>query len=166
MVDVVDKATRSRMMSSIKSKNTKPERLVREHLHRAGFRYRLQVKNLPGKPDLVLPKYRAVICVHGCFWHAHRCDYFRLPASNRAFWTQKLGGNVVRDKLNAIRLRRLGWRLLVVWECAVRASTLSGSTALYRMATKWLRSSQESYLELRGNSGHAISGRRSTARAL
>ena len=111
------------MMSGIKSKNTKPERLIRSFLHRQGFRFRLHDKRLPGRPDLVLPRYRAVVNVHGCFWHQHHgCRFAYMPASNRAFWKQKLEGNVARDLRNEAALCELGWRVLTVWECEVRDS--------------------------------------------
>lgn len=118
MADVVDKATRSRMMSGIKAKDTAPEMLVRRFLHSHGFRYRLHVKDLPGKPDIVLPKYHTVIFVHGCFWHQHPgCKDVVLPKSNTKFWKDKLEGNAKRDVGNIAELGRLGWRCLVVWEC-------------------------------------------------
>lgn len=130
MVDIVDKSTRSRMMSGIKCKNTKPERLIRSFLHRQGFRFRLHDKHLAGRPDLVLTRYRAVVNVHGCFWHQHRgCRFAYMPASNRAFWRQKLEGNVARDLRNEAALRELGWRVLTVWECEV-----SDSGVLTRLA--------------------------------
>ncbi len=118
MADIVDPRTRSRMMSGIRGKNTRPEIAVRKYLHSRGLRYRLHDKRLPGKPDLVLRKYRSVVFVHGCFWHQHRrCKYAYMPKSNRAFWRKKLASNVERDKENRQQLRRLGWRVLVVWEC-------------------------------------------------
>lgn len=118
MVDVVDRATRSRMMAGIKGRNTKPEMLVRRYLHRLGFRFRLHDGSLPGKPDLVLPRYRAIVEVHGCFWHQHpNCRYAYTPASNQAFWRRKLLSNVARDRKNVRRLRNLGWRVFRVWEC-------------------------------------------------
>lgn len=118
MADVVDKATRSRMMSGIQGKNTKPELLARKYLHSSGFRYRLHAKELPGKPDLVFPKYKAVVFVHGCFWHQHpRCKLATMPASNVEFWKQKLGANRERDQRNKRMLKALGWSVLTVWEC-------------------------------------------------
>lgn len=109
-------------MSGIRGKNTKPELVLRKALHAAGFRYRLHVKNLPGKPDLVFPKYKAVIFVHGCFWHGHDCRYFKLPASNREFWSAKIRANRKRDEQDKERLTEAGWRVLIVWECALRGS--------------------------------------------
>jgi DNA mismatch endonuclease (patch repair protein) len=120
MADIVDAATRSRMMSRIRGKNTIPEMLVRRFLHAAGFRYRLHVKDLPGRPDIVLPKYRTVIFVHGCFWHRHPgCRDAVMPTSNTAFWNEKLRGNTARDSRNIAALEAKGWRCAVIWECEV-----------------------------------------------
>jgi DNA mismatch endonuclease (patch repair protein) len=116
-MDVVDRATRSRMMSGIRGKDTKPERIVRSHLHRAGLRFRLQAK-LPGKPDLVLPKYKTAVFVHGCFWHRHEeCRYATMPTSNIAFWQKKFEANVQRDIRVRQELKVLGWHVEVVWSC-------------------------------------------------
>lgn len=117
MADTVDKATRSRMMAAIKGKNTKPELLVRKALHARGFRFRLHAKDLPGKPDIVLPKHRAVVFVNGCFWHGHSCKDFRWPKSNRAFWKAKITRNCERHASQVRLLRRKGWVVLHVWEC-------------------------------------------------
>ena len=124
MVDIVDQATRSRMMAGIHGKNTKPELLVRKYLHSKGLRFRLHVKNLPGKPDLVFPKYRAVVFVHGCFWHQHaNCKYATMPSSRTDFWSTKLSDNVMRDQRQFAALDVLGWRVYVVWECELRESS-------------------------------------------
>ncbi len=121
MTDIVDRATRSRLMSAITGANTLPERLVRSALHREGLRFRLHVATLPGRPDVVLPKWRAVIMINGCFWHQHRgCRYATVPAQNRSFWRTKFRGNLERDERNVAALRALGWRVIVVWECQVR----------------------------------------------
>jgi DNA mismatch endonuclease, patch repair protein len=117
MADIVDKATRSRMMSGIRAKDTKPELIVRSFLHRAGIRFRLHVK-LPGKPDLLLPKFKTAVFVHGCFWHRHQgCRFATTPSTNRAFWQEKFRTNVSRDSDATKRLEALGWRVLIVWEC-------------------------------------------------
>ena len=108
-------------MAAIKGKNTKPELLVRSWLHRNGFRFRLHRKDLPGTPDIVLPKYRTVIFVHGCFWHSHGCANSDVPRTRRAFWKEKLSTNRSRDKKMSLSLRKLGWRVVVVWECELRA---------------------------------------------
>jgi DNA mismatch endonuclease (patch repair protein) len=118
MADIVDKATRSRMMAGIRGRNTKPELVVRRFLHRAGLRYRLHDRRLPGRPDLVFPKHKAVVEVRGCFWHQHPgCRFAYMPQSNNRFWAAKLAGNVARDLRNEEALRALGWRLVVIWEC-------------------------------------------------
>lgn len=121
MVDVVDPATRSRMMAGIRGKDTRPELLIRRALHRAGFRFRVHDRRLPGAPDLILPKYRSAIFVHGCFWHRHDgCRYTTMPATRAQFWEQKFSRNIARDRENRAALNALGWRVLVVWECGVR----------------------------------------------
>ena len=123
MADIVDRATRSRMMSAIRSKNTDPELRVRRHLHRSGLRFRLHDARLPGRPDIVLARYRTVIQVHGCFWHRHdRCEFAYTPSSNRRFWTKKFRENVERDARSERQLRELGWRVIVVWECEISSS--------------------------------------------
>ena len=149
MVDTVDKATRSRMMASIKGKDTKPEILVRKALHAEGFRFRLHVKDLPGKPDIVLPKYKSVIFVHGCFWHGHDCGIFRMPKSNRRFWKAKISGNRRRDLRHATELSILGWRVLTVWECATRSKKQAELDKIISRSGKWIRSNRNS-LEIRG----------------
>lgn len=108
-------------MSHIKSKNTKPEILVRHFLHAQGFRYRLHCKDLPGKPDIVLPKYKTVIFINGCFWHGHsECKYSSLPATNRDFWQNKISENIERDKATYDKLSTMGWRVLEVWQCQLK----------------------------------------------
>jgi DNA mismatch endonuclease (patch repair protein) len=125
MPDVVDAATRSRMMRGIRGRDTRPELVVRRYLHRAGFRYRLHAKSLPGTPDIVLPRHRAVVFVHGCFWHRHPgCRYAYRPKSREAFWRAKLDGNAERDALVTDALRSGGWRVFVVWECEVNEDRL------------------------------------------
>jgi len=125
MVDVVDRATRSRMMSGIKGRDTTPERTVRSYLHRAGLRFRLQGRSLPGRPDIVLPKWNTVVFVHGCFWHRHpNCSKAATPSSNKSFWQKKFAENVARDERNFAALRKAGWRVLTVWECSINPGTL------------------------------------------
>lgn len=105
-------------MSKIRSKDTRPERVLRSALHRLGFRFRIHRKDLPGKPDIVLPKYRTVIFIHGCYWHYHKdCREGRIPSTNSAFWKDKLEKNVAKDERHRAALEALGWRVLVVWEC-------------------------------------------------
>ena len=120
-MDVHTKETRSYNMSQIKNKNTKPEELVRKDLFRRGLRYRKNVKKLPGCPDIVLTRYRAVVFVNGCFWHVHEgCKYFKWPQNNKEFWETKLSGNKKRDIDNICELERLGWKVIVVWECELK----------------------------------------------
>jgi len=129
MGDVHSKEVRSYNMSRIKGKNTKPEELVRKYLFAQGFRYRKNDSRLPGKPDIVLPKYRTIILVNGCFWHHHECLYFRWPESNADFWRQKINRNVERDQKNIRQLEQTGWHVIVVWECELKKEqerTLSG----------------------------------------
>lgn len=114
---------RSRMMAAIRGKNTKPELMLRSALFKAGFRYRLHARNLPGSPDLVFQKYQAVLFVHGCFWHRHEgCRFTTSPKTNSDFWERKFDGNVSRDARNVALLREQGWRVVVVWECALKTS--------------------------------------------
>ncbi len=121
MPDVVDTATRSRMMAGIKGQNTRPEIELRQCLHRAGFRFRLHVRELPGRPDIVLPRYRAIIMVNGCFWHRHAgCRYATTPATRVEFWQAKFADTVERDRRNVARLDDLGWRVATVWECQLK----------------------------------------------
>lgn len=118
MKDRLSKARRSWNMSRITGKDTRPERIVRSLLHRMGFRFRLHAKGLPGRPDIVLPRHKTVVFVHGCFWHRHRrCKNCTTPTNNRQFWVKKLEGNAARDRVKERVLRRLGWRVIVVWEC-------------------------------------------------
>jgi len=120
MVDTVSEERRSWNMSRIKGKDTKPELVVRSLLHKMGYRFRLHRKDLPGKPDIVLPKYNTVIFVHGCFWHRHKgCKYAYTPKSRVKFWKDKFDGNVKRDKNHRKQLKGLGWKLGVIWECEV-----------------------------------------------
>lgn len=145
MTDVVDVATRSRMMAGIQGKNTKPEILIRKALHARGFRFRLHVKDLPGKPDLVLPKYRALIFIHGCFWHGHACKYFKVPQTRPEFWLEKIGGNQRRDSQQEETLKAMGWRVLVIWECAVRSMKKEKSSLLIDLVGSWLKNGSKSF---------------------
>lgn len=120
MADNHSKEVRSRNMSRIRSTDNKPEEIVRKFLFSQGFRYRKNDKKLPGKPDIVLPKYRTVIFVNGCFWHKHDCPRFVWPSSNQDYWRPKILGNVERDKKNVGQLRSQGWNVIVVWECELK----------------------------------------------
>ena len=121
MVDVHNRQQRSFNMSRIRSKDTKPELIVRSLVHQMGFRFRLHRRDLPGKPDLVLPAHRKIIFVHGCFWHMHRCRYGKVtPATNTEFWQTKRKSNVTRDRRNQRQLKAAGWQILTIWECWTR----------------------------------------------
>lgn len=148
MADIVDSATRSRMMSGIRGSNTKPEILIRSLLHRYGFRFRLHVRDLPGKPDIVLPRYHAVIFVHGCFWHGHDCPLFRWPATRPDFWREKIGRNQINDNRNRDALLANGWRVGIVWECALRGAGKNIEGVAGSLAD-WLRSDAP-LIEVRG----------------
>lgn len=152
MADIVDKATRSRMMAGIRGRDTRPEVQLRKALHAQGFRFRLQDRKLPGRPDIVLPRYHAVIFVNGCFWHRHAgCRLTTTPATRPEFWQAKFEGNRERDRKNMADLRAAGWRIAVVWECALRPST---ADVVAQTVARWLRTS-EPELELgSGQSKH------------
>lgn len=122
MADNHSPEVRSKNMSHIRSINTKPEEAVRKYLFAAGFRYRKNVRRLPGCPDIVLPKYNTVIFLNGCFWHKHDCPRFVWPSSNEEYWTSKIEGNVLRDMQNTQLLRDLGWHVITVWECQLKKS--------------------------------------------
>lgn len=158
MADIVTPAKRSEMMSGIKGKNTKPEIFVRKLLFSLGYRYRVGRKDLPGKPDIVLPKYNAVIFVHGCFWHGHEmCHLFRTPKSRQEFWSRKISGNIIRDEINIARLDDLGWRVCVVWECAVKGTGRIAPGELGGVLSAWLRSDEaEKIIRGRKASGHIL----------
>lgn len=142
MVDVVDSATRSRMMSGIRCCNTKPEMQIRSLLHRQGFRFRLHVKDMPGKPDIVFPRYRAVIFIHGCFWHGHDCPLFKWPKTRAEFWRDKIGRNRENDQRTMAALLAGGWRVAVIWECAIRGKG-KDVDGLIRSVSNWLQSDKK-----------------------
>jgi DNA mismatch endonuclease (patch repair protein) len=145
MVDVVDRATRSRMMAGIRGADTQPELVLRRRLHGRGFRFRLHGRDLPGRPDLVLRKYRAVVFVHGCFWHRHGgCRYATTPSSNTRFWVSKFDANVERDLRNREALVSAGWRVAVVWTCALDKNRQQAT--LLRLEN-WLKSAKR-FVEL------------------
>lgn len=153
MTDVLTAAQRQLNMSRIRGRDTKPEMLVRQGLHARGLRYRLHDRTLPGRPDLVFTRYGAVVFVHGCFWHAHGCALSRLPATRQDFWKQKLEGNAARDHRVADALRAAGWRVLVIWECALRGpSRLRGDVVLDR-AQRFINGRVRDHLEIAGAAG-------------
>ena len=140
MPDIFSKSKRSDIMSKISGKETKPEILVRKYLFSQGFRYRKNVKDLPGKPDIVLPKYKAVIFVNGCFWHGHEnCKKSALPTTNIAFWKEKISSNIIRDKKTYAELSDMGYKVLVIWQCELNAKkreiTLSELTREIKSST-------------------------------
>lgn len=139
MADTVDRATRSKIMSWVRSKNTGPELTFRKALFARGLRYRLHGAGLPGSPDLVLPRFVAVVFVHGCQWHWHGCNRCRMPKTNVEYWSKKIAHNQERDRAQVAALRKLGWRVLIVWECTLKPSYLEAAAD---KAAKWLRSSR------------------------
>jgi DNA mismatch endonuclease (patch repair protein) len=142
MVDIVQKSKRSIMMSGIRSKNTKPELLVRKALFAHGYRYRLHVKGFAGQPDLILPKYRAVVFVNGCFWHCHGCHLFKWPQSRTEFWHKKILSNKVRDLKNHSELSNKGWRIAVIWECSLKGKNKLEFSSLISTLEDWLQSDE------------------------
>jgi DNA mismatch endonuclease (patch repair protein) len=145
MTDTVSRAARSAIMRRIKGRDTSPERRVRSALHRAGLRFRLHRTGLPGKPDIVLPAARAVVLVHGCFWHQHRgCYHSGIPLSNRTYWEPKLKRTIARDKKNRVKLARAGWAVHVVWECALaRKGTLVALVKALRQERRQMLGSRD-----------------------
>lgn len=138
MVDIVSREKRSRMMSGIRSVDTRPELFVRKALHAKGFRYRLHNPELPGKPDLVFSKFRAVIMVHGCFWHGHDCCLFKLPSTRPDFWNTKIHRNRERDEIVISQLGKLGWRVLILWECALKGKHKRNPDQVIDEIASWL----------------------------
>jgi len=144
LADVVDAATRSRMMSGIRGKNTRPELMIRRALHARGFRYRIHCKDLPGNPDLCLPKFRAVIFVHGCFWHGHGCHLFKWPKTREEFWRAKIERNREVDARSMAALAKAGWRVATVWECSLKGRRGEVPDELVSELDVWLRGDAES----------------------
>jgi DNA mismatch endonuclease (patch repair protein) len=138
------------MMSGIKSTNTKPEMIVRRGLHRLGFRYHLHERGLPGTPDVVLPRYRAVLFINGCFWHGHDCHLFKWPSSREAFWRAKILTNRANDEMAAEALSSAGWRVCTVWECALKGRTRKEPSYVIDQLELWLRGPDE-MLTIQGN---------------
>ncbi len=150
MADIVTPEVRSRMMAGIRGRDTKPELVLRKGLHRAGFRYRLHARGLPGKPDMVFPKHGAVIFAHGCFWHGHDCALFRWPTSRQDFWREKITGNRERDARVKDSLLAAGWRVLTVWECAIKGTGRLATGNVISACASWLQSANHSH-EIRGS---------------
>jgi DNA mismatch endonuclease (patch repair protein) len=138
------------MMSGIRGTNTKPELTIRKALHQRGLRYRLHAKNVPGKPDLVFPAFRATVFINGCFWHGHDCRLFKQPKTRPEFWNAKITANRRRDAVVSAALADSGWRQLTIWECAIRGQDAKAVERVIARAERWVRS-KESRLDLRGN---------------
>ena len=153
-VDIVPATVRSRMMSEIKGKNTRPELVIRSTLHRRGFRFRVHHRDLPGKPDLVFPGRNAVLFVHGCFWHGHDCHLFRWPKSREEFWRKKIGKNIERDRHQREALAEAGWRIGIVWECALKGKTRLPLGSVVDQCAIWLKSDIKT-LEVSGDEARA-----------
>ncbi|MCR5290373.1 MAG: DNA mismatch endonuclease Vsr [Treponema sp.] len=152
-MDTLSALARHKNMSHIRSKNTTPEKLIRSALFKAGFRYRICDKRYPGTPDLVLPRYYAVIFINGCFWHAHKdCEYFRFPKSNKTFWKKKFARNKERDKQTIKNYQEKCWRICVVWECAIRGKNAKQKIdQVIDQIIQWLEIPDEPFLEISGN---------------
>ena len=151
MADIVSTEVRSRMMSGIRSKDTMPEITVRKGLHRLGFRYRVNDRRIPGKPDLHFPKWNALVFVHGCFWHGHDCHLFRLPKTRTGYWNAKIEKNRERDRLTESNLMAGGWRLAIVWECALKGRQRLEQQQMLDGLAIWLRSDNVR-IDIRGKS--------------
>ena len=149
MADIVPADVRSRMMAGIRGTNTKPELLLRKGLHARGFRFRLHDSALPGKPDIVLPRYRAVILAHGCFWHGHDCHLFKGPSTRPEFWQTKIGRNREVDVRTDAALAQAGWRQGIVWECALKGRTRLPLEDVISACAEWLGSDRQR-IEIRG----------------
>jgi DNA mismatch endonuclease, patch repair protein len=150
LADVLTPQQRRLNMSRIKGKNTKPELMLRRALHAQGFRFRLHHKDLPGRPDLVFPRYRAVILVHGCFWHGHGCPLSKMPATRPDFWATKIGRNRDRDRRVLEGLYASGWRTLVVWECALRGAARLGVENVLEQCAQFVQGQDRNSASLEG----------------
>jgi DNA mismatch endonuclease, patch repair protein len=147
-VDALTPAQRKLNMSRVRGRDTKPEMLIRQGLHALGLRHRLHDKKLPGRPDLTFAKYHTVVFVHGCFWHAHGCKRSKLPATRHQFWKQKLEVNAARDRKSIAALQAQGWRVLVIWECALRGLGRAGDESVLDAASNFIRSNWPQFLEI------------------
>lgn len=150
MPDIVDPKTRSRIMSRIRSKNTKPELIIRRGLHKMGFRFRLHSSAVPGTPDLILPRYKVAVFVHGCFWHGHSCHLFRIPSTRPEFWRTKIERNVERDSQVTVLLLEKGWRKLTIWECALKGKKKLDLDELFQFVESWIKG-DEQIIEIEGS---------------
>ncbi len=146
MADVHNKAIRSKNMAAISGRDTGPEMLIRKALHSRGYRYRLHDKRLAGKPDMVLPKYKAVIFIHGCFWHGHSCHLFKWPATRESFWRKKIEGNRERDASVIAQLEQNGWRVLTIWECGLKGKYRLDQDELTETISEWIKQGTSSLI--------------------
>lgn len=137
-MDNLSRENRSKIMASIKAKDTMPEMVIRKALHKRGFRYRLHDKGLPGKPDIVLPRYKAIVEINGCFWHGHNCYLFKLPSTRQNFWRSKISRNRERESINHKLLESAGWRVLVIWECAITGKSRIPLDDLVAEISDWI----------------------------
>jgi len=158
MVDVLTTKQRQLNMSRIRGRDTEPEMLIRRGLHARGLRYRLHDRTLPGRPDLVFPKYHTAVFIHGCFWHAHGCRLSKLPATRQDFWKKKLEGNAARDHKAIEALQAGGWRVLVIWECALRGVSRLGESQVFQRAEHFIRG-ECSLLDIAGSAKAPAEGR-------
>jgi DNA mismatch endonuclease, patch repair protein len=149
MADVLTPEQRRFNMSRIKGANTKPEKLLRSALHARGLRFRLHRRDLPGRPDIVFVRWRVALFVHGCFWHQHDCSYSTLPATRETFWKEKLAGNAQRDERALQQLKQAGWRVAVVWECALRGSGRQPESALAGAIESFVKRDKSQFMDLR-----------------
>lgn len=145
MADVVAPSVRSRMMAGIRARNTTPEMILRRGLHKAGLRFRLHSSSLPGRPDLVFPRRKAVLFAHGCFWHGHDCHLFRLPQTRREFWSRKIERNHFVDARSVHELITLGWRVGIVWECALKGRSRWQLNEVIDACASWILGSQQRF---------------------
>ena len=143
MIDVVSPEKRSQMMAGIRGRDTSPELILRKGLHARGFRFRLDRRDIPGAPDLAFPSRRAVLFAHGCFWHQHRCHLFKWPSTRAEFWREKIGSNVARDQKVRDELESRGWRVGVVWECALKGKTRRNLEEVLDECSDWLISDRQ-----------------------
>jgi DNA mismatch endonuclease (patch repair protein) len=150
MADVLSPEQRKLNMSRIRGRDTKPELLIRRGLHARGFRYRLHDKKLPGTPDLVFPRYHAIVFVHGCFWHEHTCPMFKPPLTRQDFWATKIASNRARDERNIDALLKLGWRVAIVWECSIRGRTKLTYNEVITKCQRFLLSDDATLLDISG----------------
>ncbi|WP_284354731.1 very short patch repair endonuclease [Pseudomonas putida] len=150
MVDILTPEQRHLNMSCIRGRDTKPEMLIRQGLHARGFRYRLQDRKLPGRPDLVFPRHHVAVFVHGCFWHGHDCQLFKLPATRQDFWATKIASNRTRDERATMALLELGWRVATIWECSIRGPSKLTRDEVFTRCQTFLLSKEIRFIEISG----------------